>query len=351
MKKSRILSMLLVATMLSTCAISGTFAKYTTSGSANDSARVAEFGVTAVVSGTLFSNAYLSSGGTPTKWDAAKITDKTISVASAEAKKDNIVAPGTQSAGDGLKWDLSGTPEVETELTATVKARDIKLAKGYVYGIMSVVPVSDSDAYEKFVAAGNIYTKSDSNAYTAAVTGAYSTTATYYVLSDKNDTTAASNDYFPVKYNLAGAATATGAVTSASANAAAAAIAAKLAGSAVTGTKTDATELMTYTVLAKEYKTNFDYSTIAGDQILTWAWDFSTNDGLDKNDTTLGNMMVATDEGVLENGFVVAGTSTNDLTDVAIANGVVTIGSGQSAKIVANLITDFSVSLTVTQVD
>ena len=44
-KMMRIASVLLVAVLLSTCVISGTFAKYTTSNSATDSARVAKWGV------------------------------------------------------------------------------------------------------------------------------------------------------------------------------------------------------------------------------------------------------------------------------------------------------------------
>ena len=49
MKKNnmlRIASVLLVAVLLSTCAISGAFAKYVTSGSTSDNARVAAFGIT-----------------------------------------------------------------------------------------------------------------------------------------------------------------------------------------------------------------------------------------------------------------------------------------------------------------
>ena len=41
----KFISLLLVAVMLTTCVISGTFAKYVTKDSANDSARVAKFGV------------------------------------------------------------------------------------------------------------------------------------------------------------------------------------------------------------------------------------------------------------------------------------------------------------------
>lgn len=50
-KSMRMASGLLVVTMLSTCMISGTFARYTTQDNASDTARVAKWGVTAVVSG------------------------------------------------------------------------------------------------------------------------------------------------------------------------------------------------------------------------------------------------------------------------------------------------------------
>ena len=48
MKKNKLMraaSILLVATLISTCAISGTFAKYVTTGSATNTARVAKWGV------------------------------------------------------------------------------------------------------------------------------------------------------------------------------------------------------------------------------------------------------------------------------------------------------------------
>ena len=45
MRIKRILFTLLVAVMISTCAISGTFAKYVTEATGTDTARVAKFGV------------------------------------------------------------------------------------------------------------------------------------------------------------------------------------------------------------------------------------------------------------------------------------------------------------------
>ncbi len=57
MKKNKMLRMasaLLVLTLLTTCIIGGTFAKYTTSGTATDTARVAKWGVKVECTGNAF---------------------------------------------------------------------------------------------------------------------------------------------------------------------------------------------------------------------------------------------------------------------------------------------------------
>lgn len=57
MKKNKTLraaGILFLATMLTTCMTAGTFAKYTTGDRAEDSARVAKFGVTVTADGSLF---------------------------------------------------------------------------------------------------------------------------------------------------------------------------------------------------------------------------------------------------------------------------------------------------------
>ena len=54
MKKNkfmRLASVMLMLCLITTCAISGTFAKYTTSATATDTARVAKWGVKVVVTG------------------------------------------------------------------------------------------------------------------------------------------------------------------------------------------------------------------------------------------------------------------------------------------------------------
>lgn len=111
MKKNfmmRAASALLVAVLLSTCTISGTFAKYVTEGSASDSARVAKFGV--VVTGTTgaANQAFAMEYGTD---DA--IYGGAVTVAASE----NLVAPGT--SGTFSDFVITGIPEVATRVTYT----------------------------------------------------------------------------------------------------------------------------------------------------------------------------------------------------------------------------------------
>lgn len=106
MKKNttmRIAALLFVAVLMTTCVISGSFAKYVTSGSVSDSARVAKFGVTVNTTSDLFSQTYAK--------DDTTFTVNANSV-SASAK---VVAPGTE--GDITSASLSGTPEVAVRVS------------------------------------------------------------------------------------------------------------------------------------------------------------------------------------------------------------------------------------------
>ena len=100
MKKNiamRIAAVLFILTMLTTCAFATTFAKYTTSGSAEDSARVAKWGVTVVAEDAdqLFANEY----------------DGTV----LSADRVDVVAPGTE--GELAGFTVSGAPEVDVKVT------------------------------------------------------------------------------------------------------------------------------------------------------------------------------------------------------------------------------------------
>ncbi len=125
MKKNvmmRAASALLVAVLLTTCAISGTFAKYTTSASAEDSARVAKFGVQITANGSMFSKNYEAAAD-----GNGMATEVKGSVDSSNT--DNIFAPGTK--GEMASMTLTGTPEVKVEVTyaGTVDLGDNWLAK------------------------------------------------------------------------------------------------------------------------------------------------------------------------------------------------------------------------------
>ncbi len=93
-------------TMLSTCIISGTFAKYVTEASGGDSARVAKWGVQLTVNANNFAKEYVT--------DDTTGTDIGVSVKADE----KVVAPGTSSAETGCQatFAISGSPEVVTKV-------------------------------------------------------------------------------------------------------------------------------------------------------------------------------------------------------------------------------------------
>lgn len=99
----RAASTLLVAVLLSTCAISGTFAKYVTTGSGSDSARVAKWGVEIATTGATFAETYAA--------DDDRFTLDTNTVVSTE----DVVAPGT--SGEVAAFTITGIPETACRLS------------------------------------------------------------------------------------------------------------------------------------------------------------------------------------------------------------------------------------------
>ena len=119
MKKNiamRIAAFLFILTMISTCAFATTFAKYTTSGTATDSARVAKFGVEVstidAATNALFKKEYTdANNGLTVKADA------------------DVVAPGTEGSFGG--FTITGTPEVSVKVTYSA---ELTLAEWEVAG-------------------------------------------------------------------------------------------------------------------------------------------------------------------------------------------------------------------------
>lgn len=111
MKKNimmRLSALLLVAVLLTTCVISGTFAKYTTADSATDTAKVAAWGIKLKVTGD------------DVLYDDEKTGDEVTAV---KVTSNALAAPGTYQKLATV--NLTGTPEVAYSITVDV---DLTLA-------------------------------------------------------------------------------------------------------------------------------------------------------------------------------------------------------------------------------
>lgn len=115
MKKNmmmRLASVLLIAVLMSTCAISGTFAKYVTSAEGSDSARVAKWGITMSNNGA---NTFIDN------YDTGLIANEVI------------VAPGTAHS---TTYEVDGTPETDYNITFDYSVTEEVFLKAgnYAYG-------------------------------------------------------------------------------------------------------------------------------------------------------------------------------------------------------------------------
>lgn len=193
MKKNKIMriaSVLLVAVLMSTCAISGTFAKYVTEGSADDTARVAKWGVTisgqTAADNQMFNDSYKD---TPTTYTANEDGD-TITVQAATENTD-IVAPGTNSTL--AAFDITGTPEVDVVVTYVA---DLTLTGWEVGGAVYCPIVFTVNGTEYKIDATNDTTAKLEAAVEAAIVAA---TAKY----DTNEDLSAAEDDLVVKWSWA----------------------------------------------------------------------------------------------------------------------------------------------------
>ena len=128
MKKNVMLSIasvLLVAVLLSSSVVAGTFAKYVTGADVNDSARVAKWGVAVTATGSLFETQYANDGEVEKDENGADIAYTVVSSGS-----DDVVAPGTKK-DDGLTFSITGTPEVAVNIDfAITGVSDVVLPAG-----------------------------------------------------------------------------------------------------------------------------------------------------------------------------------------------------------------------------
>ena len=106
-KTMRVAALLLALTLMTSCFVGGTFAKYTTAQTGDDYARVAKFGVDITAIGTMFAKEY----DTKNPADIAYVGAKSV------VSGDTVVAPGT--SGELSEIKITGTPEVAVEVTYT----------------------------------------------------------------------------------------------------------------------------------------------------------------------------------------------------------------------------------------
>ena len=315
-KMMRLASVQLVLTLLSTSVISGTFAKYVTTNSADDSARVAKWGIVLQADGKLYGDNY------GTGANSVPTTDNTVANLSVDADA-NAVAPGTENQ-KGLDFSINGQPEVRSELTVTIECQNIYLAEGD-YALMVKAPTVTATSW----APDTYYTE---NAGVFTLSTAFADGATYYTMEDVVNLT---KDYYPVVYKSTDKTD--GTIDADSLNAIAADYAAKLNGAALTVVP-DGNNVYTYS-FTKEYAPNFNYSSlnVAG-ETLTWQWAIENGDGADSKkmyngaDTILANLQAGT------------------LSDAVVVRVDTTI-EAPTVHEDYNLETSFSIDITVTQVD
>ena len=104
-KMMRIASVLLIAVLMTTCAISGTFAKYVTSAEGGDSARVAYWGVTVTAYGE---EAFVGKYNDAANANGTKVVSD-----------EDVLAPGTNGTLGTVA--VTGEPEVMVDITATAE--------------------------------------------------------------------------------------------------------------------------------------------------------------------------------------------------------------------------------------
>ena len=244
-KMMRIASILMVVTLLSTCAISGTFAKYVTKAEGEDQARVAKWGIVLTMDGdAVFATQY--------ETDDTKFGEE-YSVISAE--DDNVVAPGTE--GEHVKATIKGAPEVA-----------FRLILGLTVENEICLPAGEYTDYTELK-------HQDDGTY------AYSEK---FTLDD---------DYYPVQFVLkSGSRTATGSIediTTALQN-----VVASMGGTA--GVDTDGSLTGITGAIYADFPANCEYFKEGVELDLSWKWIFSdaeTPDAItdiDRADTYLGNV-------------------------------------------------------------
>lgn len=162
----RIAAGLAVAALLSTCLVSGTYAKYTTSGESSDSARVAKFGV---------------------KVNANDDPTFLTSYNSEAVKSSNewkVTAPGTSGTYEAAT--LTGKPEVKVKVSNELTTLDLKnwTVDGKFYCPLKVTVASSTNPAQPAVIDGTKYEDKQAEFETAIKQAVAAYTDTYDANTD-----------------------------------------------------------------------------------------------------------------------------------------------------------------------
>lgn len=303
-KMMRAASALLVAVLLTTSTISGTFAKYVTTSEAKDEARVAKWGVELQVVGNLFGEAYENDVIADEKNNTIEFEVKASSEPAldlvGEAGLDDLVAPGTKN-DEGFTFSLKGTPEVAGRaIIEKLEVQNIFLEAGQ-YGVILPVDVPVNKAnFDEFE---DLYYLDDDDRYKEATAWLAEWDMSAPAFFTLEDYVNLNHKYYPVVFKLAGGTTYDGDIEDDTLYNIADAIA-KRVNSGATFTQANATT--TYTNIESEiFDPNTDLADVSSfnldDEIITWAWKFENGTGADEikkyngADTILGMLERETD--------------------------------------------------------
>ncbi len=406
MKKNRwmrLASLLLIICLITTCTVTGTYAKYTTQDSAFDIARVAKWGVELQVVGNLYGTNYRNVGN----GNVATTGTANISVQGTQIADTNVVAPGTLN-DKGLDFSLNGKPEVSSLVRAQLYTANIYLAAGS-WGVMVPATNLTAGGFAKVASTGELYwfDTSDSTYKPVPTSAVEADFVTYSTLAlfTLEDAVGLAKTYYPVVYELNGSTSVhdgdiaaaqsdkdvTAETTVDTLTDIADAVTTQLKGpsapaSAITTTASADGVFTKWVVESQEYLPNTDLTNIIvlGKEELTWEWCYDRDaDGYSGNsacvackaDTILGNLMGGTIEsgvvgisGSAPEGIVVyRNSTTNAYTAVDYANATTTvydIDNPANTEVleyyyvtcdgydtVACLSTFFAIDIDVTQID
>ena len=151
MKKNwimRVAVLMVALTLVTSCFVSGTYAKYITTADGNDTARVAKFGVQITATGSLFDTTYLAVAGGNTPGGSA-----TTGLTVKSSNTDKLVAPGTKN-DTGLTFTVTGQPEVDVAVEMSIDANTAKeiFLKSGTYADMTTAAADDT-----FTQSGDYY--------------------------------------------------------------------------------------------------------------------------------------------------------------------------------------------------